>query len=256
MGAGHQEIVKEQSATVSINSLKIFSLNVCGIKSKLLSPDFSNLIENYDILVFLESKTDKLDILDIPTDYDYFAKHQTKFKRKSGGIVILYRKRLSKFIEFPHTESEFVQWISISNQLLSIDKTLLLGCIYIPPENSLYSSDECFNEIETEMCNLLTNDCTIALIGDFNSRTKNKDDYVKPDDNLLQLLYVFDDQELQNYMCDFETLENQNVPLQRISLDIANPNDFEHKLLNFCKGNSLFIANSRCAKDRDIGAVN
>lgn len=105
------------------------------------------------------------------------------------------------------------------------------------------------------MCNLLTNDCTIALIVDFNSRTKNKDDYVKPDDNLLQLLYVFDDQELQNYMCDFETLENQNVPLQRISLDIANPNEFEHKLLNFCKGNSLFIANSRCAKDRGIGAV-
>jgi hypothetical protein len=56
-------------------------------------------------------------------------------------------------------------------------------------------------------------------------------------------------------MCDFETLENQNVPLQRISLDIANPNEFEHKLLNFCNGNSLFSANSRCAKDRGIGAV-
>jgi hypothetical protein len=193
--------------------------------------------------------------LNIPNDYDYFAKHRIKFKRKSGTIVIIYRKRLTKFIEFPHTESEFVQWISISNQLLNIDKTLHLGCIYIPPENSLYSSDECFNEIETELLDLLSNDCTIALIGDFNSRTKNKDDYVKPDDNLLQLLYVFDDQELQNYMCDFETLENQNVPLQRISLDIANPNEFGHKLLNFDRGNSLFIANSRCGKDRGIGAV-
>ena len=56
-------------------------------------------------------------------------------------------------------------------------------------------------------------------------------------------------------MCDFETLENQNVPLQRISLDIANPNEFGHKLLNFDRGNSLFIANSRCGKDRGIGAV-
>jgi hypothetical protein len=86
------------------------------------------------------------------------------------------------------------------SSLSVLDKTLLLGCIYIPPENSLYSSDECFNEIETELCNSLTNDYTIALIGDFNSRTKNKDDYVKPDDNLD----VFDDRELQNYMCDFE----------------------------------------------------
>jgi hypothetical protein len=76
---------------------------------------------------------------------------------------------------------------------------------------------------------------SFGLIGVFNIRTKNKDDYDKPDDNLLQLLDVFDDQELQNYMCDFETLVNQNVPLQRISLDIANPNEFEHKLLNFCK---------------------
>ena len=115
----------------------------------------------------------------------------------------------------------------------------------------MYSSDECFNEIETELCNSLTNDYTIALIGDFNSRTKNKDDYVKPDDNLD----VFDDRELQNYMCDFEALENQNIPLQKISLDIVNPNDFGHKLLNICKGNSLFIANSGCGKDRGIGAV-
>jgi type II secretory pathway component PulL len=29
---------------------KYFHLNVCGIKSKLLSPDFSNLIENYERL--------------------------------------------------------------------------------------------------------------------------------------------------------------------------------------------------------------
>ena len=43
--------------------------------------------------------------------------------------------------------------------------------------------------------------------------------------------------------------------MQRISLDFANPNDFGHKLLNFCKGNSLFIANYRCGKDRSIGAV-
>jgi hypothetical protein len=67
----------------------------------------------------------------------------------------------------PHTFKE-----NILNQLLNIDKTLHLGCIYIPPENSLYSSDECFNEIETELLDLLSNDCTIALIGDFNIKIK------------------------------------------------------------------------------------
>jgi hypothetical protein len=37
--------------------------------SKLLNPDFTSLIENYDILVFQETKTDEFDQLLLPKDY-------------------------------------------------------------------------------------------------------------------------------------------------------------------------------------------
>jgi hypothetical protein len=41
--------------------------------------------------------------------------------------------------------------VLISNEILEDDKDLLLGCVYIPPENSKYASKEGFSEIEDEI---------------------------------------------------------------------------------------------------------
>lgn len=41
------------------NKINLTYINVCGLKSKLLNPDFENLIKSYDVLVFVESKLDK-----------------------------------------------------------------------------------------------------------------------------------------------------------------------------------------------------
>jgi hypothetical protein len=38
-------------------------LNVCGIKSKLLNPDFDLLIKSYDVLIFTETKTDNIFVI-------------------------------------------------------------------------------------------------------------------------------------------------------------------------------------------------
>jgi hypothetical protein len=45
----------EQALSYQLN---ICCLNVCGLVSKLLNPVFTSLFENYDILVFQESKTE------------------------------------------------------------------------------------------------------------------------------------------------------------------------------------------------------
>jgi hypothetical protein len=49
--------------------------------SKLLNPDFTSLIENSDILVFEETKTDEFDQLLLPKYYSFRAKHRTKFQK-------------------------------------------------------------------------------------------------------------------------------------------------------------------------------
>ena len=66
---------------------------MCGIKSKLLNPDFELFIKRYDIIVFVETKTNEFDELKLPNDYDYFIKNRKKCKKKSGGIAIVYKKK-------------------------------------------------------------------------------------------------------------------------------------------------------------------
>jgi hypothetical protein len=63
------------------------------------------------------------------------------FKNKSGGIVVVYRNNLKNHIKFFHSNSDYVSWLKIS-QVFNND--LLLGCVYNPPENSLYSSIDAF----------------------------------------------------------------------------------------------------------------
>jgi hypothetical protein len=72
--------------------INITFLNVCGINSKLLNPDFDLLIKSYDVQIFTETKTDEFDELKLPEDYTYFAKHRKKNHIKSGGIIIVFKK--------------------------------------------------------------------------------------------------------------------------------------------------------------------
>lgn len=140
-------------------------LNVCGLKSKLLYHDFCDLINKYDICLFVETKTDDLDVLNVPNGYLYYCKHRSVFdKKKSGGLTILYKEKFKPYLKFPKTNSELVQWVLISNEILQDDKDLLLGCVYIPPENSKYASKEGFSEIEDEILQLQSNTCNIALL--------------------------------------------------------------------------------------------
>ena len=63
---------------------------VCGLTSKLQSPDFMSLISSNDILIATETKTDNADIpnVDIP-NYTVHVKNHSKFKHESGGVDIL-----------------------------------------------------------------------------------------------------------------------------------------------------------------------
>ena len=63
--------------------------------------------------------------------------------------------------------------------MFNLSSNFLLGCIYIPPEYSKYSSLEAFDIIESEMVST-SDDCDyFSLIGDFNSKTADLPDFVK-----------------------------------------------------------------------------
>ena len=98
------------------DSIDVLCLNVCGLKSILLYSDFRDLIASKDILIFLESKSDEFDVFDVPSGYCFFAKNRSNLSKKSGGIVIVYKESLTKYLNFPKSSSEFVQWLIIQKR--------------------------------------------------------------------------------------------------------------------------------------------
>jgi hypothetical protein len=51
-------------------------------------------------------------------------------------------------LKFIQSDSEFVQWVEILNDISDKSKNVILGCVYIPPEFPPYSSDEVFLQLE------------------------------------------------------------------------------------------------------------
>ena len=68
------------NANLLNNKLNIAYLNVCGLKSKLLNSDISYMIKKYDILIFVETKTDEFDENNLPGGFPYHVKHHFFFK--------------------------------------------------------------------------------------------------------------------------------------------------------------------------------
>ena len=65
-----------------------------------------------------------------------------------------------------------------------------MGCVYIPPENSLYCSINAFFDIENAVVNLIEKDIKCALVGDFNAKTAVLEDYSAADEIFLNALDV------------------------------------------------------------------
>ena len=203
-------------------------------------------------MIFVETKTDEYDEIRLPNNYTFHAKNRKRFKKKSGGIIIVYKKELSHLLNFVSSDSEFVQWIEFIDEKLNLDTNILLGCIYIPPELSPYSSDESFSEIEDELIKFSNQSKNIALVSDFNARTSVEKDFVVPDTSLLEYLQVEDDC-LDESFFTYHFLERKNIPLNRFSSDQGRVNNYGNYLLDLCKRCGIFICNGRIFSDRYIG---
>jgi hypothetical protein len=69
--------------------LKIYYLNVCGLKSKLKFQEITDIIVSHDIIIFLETKLDNLDILNVPNGYSYSPLVHLSYPRVTGGCTFI-----------------------------------------------------------------------------------------------------------------------------------------------------------------------
>ena len=243
--APDQKIRQQRDDFCRNKTLSFLTLNVCGLINKLLLPEFHSLISEYDLIGLQESKTDSLDTLNIP-GYKLFCKHRKDIaKKKSGGIILVYKECLDKYVTFIESESKQVLWFKLSNSLTKCGN-IICGVTYIPPENSVYAVESPYCEIEEELRHLIdANNCaSVIMFGDYNSRVRNMPDFVLPDSDIFQyngLNEMYE--ELRNDLCYFEQ-NSRFVSLQRQNPD-AGMNNYGYRLIDFCCDNSIYIMNGR-----------
>ena len=229
--------------------MRFLSLNVCGLKSKLLCPDFVAFIETYDIIGIQESKLDDVDRINFE-GYSVFTNNRKALSRyRSGGIALLVKNEWLPFISVNNIDSKLTLWFTISKQIMTNNEDLHCAIVYIPPYHSKYAHNDPYLELQNEMDKYLTRCQNIMLFGDFNSRISSMDDYIICDS------FIADIHGNENLLTENQTIlsyfDQFNLPLQRKTSDHAT-NFYGKQMAEFCKYNNIFILNGRMDKDREI----
>ena len=172
------------------------------------------------------------------------------YKRKSGGIGMYVRSTIAKHFEVIQNESEYILWISISKQFTDYDENIVLGIMYIPPENSRFLNEEHLTKLDDEIANKCYSNKYVYLVGDTNCRVGSMCDFVMSDPHLNDTFNI--DFNVQASLDKYKILENLSINLQRKSQD-SKLNTNGYKLLDICKNNNLFILNGRLSADSDVG---
>ena len=79
--------------------INFLSINVCGLKSKLNIPEFTELINSYDIIGFQETKLDDVDEINIDGYTVICQNRKKKFKVQVGWHGNSCQKLTSKICE-------------------------------------------------------------------------------------------------------------------------------------------------------------
>ena len=247
-------------------TLKMLCLNTCGLASKI---DFIDLcIDNSDILIFTETKTDITSETVITDHFDVrgyktFFKHRRELSTfKSGGIAFCINEKIAAKCNIIKSKCRFVHWCKIDKSILGTEKDILLGGVYAPPEGSIYASQTCINEIESDIVNFTSvNDLHIVLAGDFNAHVSTASDLTDADSHMIQnedsiiKCSISNVQFIANCVDYSDILKKYGLSPSRKSEDKSRINNFGNSLLNLCKSLSLFIYNGRIGEDGMHGAV-
>lgn len=161
-------------------------------------------------------------------------------RRSSGGILIYIKDSIRKGIQLVKNAIDCIVWLKFDKNYFKIAEDIYVAVTYVAPENS-----PVHNLYEPDIFSIIQDDITffqtkgdVFLLGDLNSRTSIKADYIEYD-------RVIDTQD-----SEFDV----DTPLPRSSMD-RGTNRFGDLLLDLCKSVNLRIVNGRLHKDQSVGRV-
>lgn len=222
-------------------------MNVCGLRNKLLLPDFHETVSKCDLFACTETHLDEFDVISLDK-YVFFSKYRRqRTLRKSGGIGFFVKSAISKYCNIIESDCEYVQWCQISKTLFKGDEDLVFGIVYIPPDNTKFFKQSIVDKFYTEWRDMCSYNKYVLILGDLNARTATLDDVICRDEIIFDNLNI-DSSQLADNDAYLEIQKHPLFNIQRKSQD-QNCNRMGRILTEHCKSNNLVILNGRCYND-------
>ena len=116
----------------TLKNLKCASLNVSGLRRRILYPDFGELISHYDIFCVSETKLYDLDVINLP-GYNFISQvRKRRYLRKSGDIGVFVRNCLFKHVSLVESDSDYILWFKLNKSVFKPEEDLYFGALYAP----------------------------------------------------------------------------------------------------------------------------
>ena len=206
------------------------------------------MVNKYDLFCVCETKLDKYDDINLPGYVFRSQCRKQKYIRKSGGIGVFVKQSLSSYVSFVESDSDYVVWLSIRKKANKTDEDIYVGAIYISPNDSRFYNSNEIEQFNVEVTNMCVSNKYVLLMGDFNARIHNKQDFLDEDEFFR---HQFDyDKDLIDHFQNSTILDQCNLPKIRTII-----NNEGNMLIDTCKSNNLFLRNGRCGSDKNIGAM-
>ena len=114
------------SSSNALKTLQFVSLNVCGLKRRILFPEFSDLVSKYDLFCVCETKLDKYGVIGLP-GYVFLSQcRKQKYICKSGWIGIFIKQTLSFHVYIIESDSDYVLWLCISKTPIKLMRIYIM----------------------------------------------------------------------------------------------------------------------------------
>ncbi|KAK6196419.1 hypothetical protein SNE40_001648 [Patella caerulea] len=171
-------------------------------------------------------------------------------RKSSGGVLVLVKDALSIYTKRILVRDDFEEmvWLHINTKKLGLSRNLILGCVYVPPVNSIFYDDKDINcnitTIESALFSIkqIYEDTDVIIMGDINARTGTGVDFVENDNGA----------HIPSLEACYDTMRINHIPTEMIptrhNCDMKI-NNFGKQLLDLCCENNVIILNGRITPD-------
>lgn len=233
-----------------MKGLTFLNYNIENLSDKLSDALFIDYVSHFDVICLTETfMGDSFDFSTVFLEHKDFCAPGLKLSshgRRSGGVLVLIRKCLVKYVKKVVLGYDNTVAIRFDKSVFGVDKDIvMIGCYVVPEGGPAYKHtdlDDGILILEEHILQSFNKDSVYFIIcGDLNARTGAEQ---PKEEDMFTYVHGHD----YYYNIDGEGDDGCDDIVKRLSKDIT-VNNFGHSMLDLCFLLDLWIMNGSCNSD-------